>query len=160
MAAATAFRVWSADDRGDSYMTHATDHDHLAQVPLFSRLSAKEREQVRSLMTKVDIPAGTVLARQGATGHEFVIILSGSASVDRDGEHLADVGPGDFQGELSLLDGGPRTATVTTTSPTVLMVATQVEFNALLDSAPSIARQMLPALAHRVRLLAADAHTH
>ena len=141
-------------------MTHAKDDDHLAQVPLFSRLSAKEREQVRSLMTKVDIPAGTVLARQGATGHEFFIILSGSASVDRDGEHLADVGPGDFQGELSLLDGGPRTATVTTTSPTVLMVATQVEFNALLDSAPSIARQMLPALAHRVRLLTADAHTH
>ena len=142
-------------------MSHAKFDDHLALVPLFSRLSAKEREQVRRLMTEVDVPAGTVLARQGATGHEFFIILSGTASIDRDGEHLADVGPGDFQGEMSLLDGGPRTATVTTTSPMVMMVTSQVEFDALLDSAPSIARQMLPALAHRVRSLAApDSHRH
>lgn len=154
------FQGWSVDNRRGSHMSHAKAEDHLAEVPLFSRLTAKEREQVRSLMTDLDVPAGTVLARQGATGHEFFVILSGTASVDRDGEHLADVGPGDFQGELSLLDGGPRTATVTTTSPMRLMVMSQVEFTTLLETAPMIARQMLPALAHRVRSLAADLHSH
>ena len=67
---------------------------------------------------------------------------------------------GDFQGEISLLDGGPRTATVTTTTATTVMVATRGEFLALLDEAPEIARQMLPALAHRVRALNAATHTH
>lgn len=74
--------------------------------------------------------------------------------------HVADVGPGDFQGEISLLDGGPRTATVTATSPMVIMVATQLEFFALLDRVPTIARQMLPALAHRVRAANDAALTH
>ncbi len=141
-------------------MSHTTIDDHLAGVPLFSRLSSKEREQVRGLLTEVRVPEGQVLARQGAQGQEFFIIIEGTATVERDGAHLADVGPGDFQGELSLLDGGPRTATVTATSPMVLMVATRREFTSLLDVAPTIARQMLPALAHRVRMLAADAHSH
>jgi CRP/FNR family transcriptional regulator, cyclic AMP receptor protein len=138
---------------------HEVD-EHLLRVPLFSRLSEKELQQVRSLLTEVNIKPGVVLARQGSTGHEFFIIVSGSASVDRDGEHLADVGPGDFQGEISMLDGGPRTATITATTPMTIMVASHQEFNSLLDSAPMIARQMLPALAHRVRSLTADAHTH
>ena len=129
-------------------MTH---DDQLAHVPLFGHLSRKERREVDQLMTQVDLEPGQVLAHQGATGHEFFLIVGGTAKVERDGVHVADVGPGDFQGEISLLDGGPRTATVTATSPMVIMVATQIEFFALLDRVPALARQMLPALAHRVR---------
>ena len=138
----------------------ASDDDPLAHIPLFASLTEKDRAAVRSLLTEVRIEPGTVLARQGAIGHEFFVIVSGTASVDRDGEHLADVGTGDFQGEISLLDGGERTATVTATSPMTILVATHQEFNSLLDTTPAIARQMLPALARRVRTLAGDAHTH
>lgn len=135
-------------------------HDHLGSVPLFARLSEKERRELGDLFTEVEVPAGQVLARQGAVGHEFFLILAGSASVDHDGNHVADVGPGDFQGEISLLDGGPRTATVTATTPMTLLVASHQEFNSLLDRAPALARQMLPALAHRVRALTEDHITH
>ncbi len=138
---------------------HSPD-EALAHVPLFSRLGEKELASVRSLMTQTDLPAGQVLARQGASGSELFVILSGTASVERDGEHIADVGPGDFIGELSILDQGPRTATVTATSPMLVLVATSQEFNALLDRTPGVARQMLPALAHRVRALADGDHSH
>jgi CRP/FNR family transcriptional regulator, cyclic AMP receptor protein len=134
--------------------------DHLSQVPLFSTLSTKELRSVRGLLTRTEVAPGQVLAREGAIGHEFFIILEGTAAVEREGVHLADVGAGDFQGEISLLDGGPRTATVTATTAMTILVASQREFDSLLDSAPSIARQMLPALAHRVRALTADAITH
>jgi CRP/FNR family transcriptional regulator, cyclic AMP receptor protein len=138
----------------------STDVDHLAHVPIFAGLSDKERHMIRGLLTEVTVEPGKVLARQGSIGHEFFIIVSGSASVDRDGEHLADVGPGDFQGEISLLDAGPRTATVTASTPLTMLVASHQEFNALLDRTPEIARQMLPAIAHRVRSLSHDSHTH
>ena len=96
---------------------HAALDDHLSNVPLFSTLSLKEREAVRSLLSEVDVPTGARLTREGSIGHEFFIIVSGTASVEHEGVHIADVGPGDYQGELSLLDGGRRTATVTATSP-------------------------------------------
>ncbi len=133
---------------------HAALDDHLSNVPLFSTLSLKEREAVRSLLSEVDVPTGARLTREGSIGHEFFIIVSGTASVEHEGVHIADVGPGDYQGELSLLDGGRRTATVTATSPMTVMVASQQEFNTLLDEHPTIARRMLPALAARVRSFA------
>jgi CRP-like cAMP-binding protein len=132
----------------------------LSKVSLFAGLRQKELHRIASLMTRTEVPAGTTLTRQGTIGHEFIIILDGQATVTRDGEEIATVGKGDFQGEISLLDGGPRTATVTTTTTTSVMVATRREFMALLDEAPEIARQMLPALAHRVRAHNAAAHTH
>ncbi len=134
--------------------------DHLAGVPLFARMSTKERLELGNLFTEVEVPAGTVLAKQGSTGHEFFLILSGTAAVDRDGHHVADVGAGSFQGEISLLDGGPRTATVTASTAMTMLVASHQEFNSLLDRAPTLARQMLPALAHRVRALTEDAVSH
>jgi CRP/FNR family transcriptional regulator, cyclic AMP receptor protein len=140
-------------------LRHTVD-DQLAKVPLFSCLGPKELLAVRSLLTQADVQPGHVLAREGSHGTEFFIIVNGTASVDRQGVHVADVGPGDFQGEISLLDGGPRTATVTATSPMTIMVATAHEFRTMLDNTPAVARQMLPALAHRVRALAFDAITH
>ena len=136
--------------------------NHKAQADdyLARGLSSKDLTAVHGLMTEVNVEPGHVLARQGATGHEFFVMLSGTASVDRDGVHLADVGPGDSQGEISLLDGGPRTATITATTAMTILAATYLEFDTLLDNVPTIAHQMLPALANRVRTLADDAVTH
>jgi hypothetical protein len=116
---------------------HKSIDDGLAKVPLFAGLTDKELESVRSLMTE-----------------------TGTASVDRDGEHVADVGPGDFLGEMSLLDGGPRNAAVSATTEVTLMVVSQQDFSQLLDTAPMIARRMLPTLVKRLRAGAADHHTH
>jgi CRP/FNR family transcriptional regulator, cyclic AMP receptor protein len=129
------------------------DDEELAAIPLFAHLSPEERQQVRGCLTEVGLPAGTVLTRQGDTGHEFFVILSGSASVAHDGVHVADLGPGDFQGEIALLDHSPRTATVTCTTPVTLLVASQREFSALFDRAPTLAKEMLPTLAHRYQML-------
>lgn len=125
----------------------------LGSIPLFSELTAKELGQIRSLMTSVTVGVGTTLTREGQTGHDMFIIVSGNATVSRGGQLLATVGPGDFQGEISLLDGGPRTATVTATTEMELLVATSQEFNAMLDKSPALARRMLPALARRIRAL-------
>ena len=127
--------------------------DILSSIPLFAELSAKELTQIRSLMTQVKVPAGTTLTREGQVGHEMLVIMSGTASVSRGGQHVATVGTGDFQGEISILDGGPRTATVTATTDMELLVATAQEFNALLDASPMVARRILPALARRIRAL-------
>jgi CRP/FNR family transcriptional regulator, cyclic AMP receptor protein len=139
---------------------HKSADDGLAKVPLFAELTEKELESVRSLMTETNVPAGTILARQGQTGHEFFVVVSGTASVDRDGEHIASVGPGDFLGEMSLLDGGPRNADVSASTEMTLMVVSQRDFSQLLDTVPMIARRMLPTLVKRLRAGAAVHHTH
>jgi CRP-like cAMP-binding protein len=137
---------------------HDPDDAALARVPIFAGLGDKELHAVRRLMTRIDIEPGFVLARQGAYGNEFFVVLSGTAKVERDGEVLAEVGPGDFQGEMSLLDGGTRTASVIATTPMTILVANHAEFNSLLESTPMVARQMLPAIVARLRALAGDAH--
>ena len=104
-------------------------------------------------MTSVQVEAGTTLTREGQVGHEMLVIVSGTALVSRGGQQVATVGAGDFQGEISILDGGPRTATVTATTDMEILVATAQEFNALLDASPMVARRILPALARRIRAL-------
>jgi CRP/FNR family transcriptional regulator, cyclic AMP receptor protein len=145
----------------DAQMTPKESADEaLARVPLFSHLGKKELGAVRELMTRIDLPLDQVLTRQDAHGSELFVILSGTASVVRDGQHISDVGPGDFIGEMSILDRGPRTATITATSDMIVLVATRQEFNSLLDRLPIIARQMLPALASRIRTLTTEHHSH
>ena len=129
----------------------------LSHVPIFAGLGAEELDDVRGLLTEVGIDAGTVLVRQGSHVNEFFVIESGTARVERDGVEIAEVGPGDFQGEIALLDGGARTATVTASTAMTILVATHAEFNGLLDRAPTIARQMLPTLVARLRAMATDA---
>jgi CRP-like cAMP-binding protein len=104
----------------------------------------------------VDVPAGKVLMRQGDTGVDMMIIVSGSVSVERDGNRLNTLGPGDFFGEIALLDGGPRTATVTSEEPTRLLVITHRDFHSMMDEFPEVADQVLNALANRVRRLEPD----
>lgn len=124
--------------------------DRLARVPIFSGLGSKERQEVLNLFTELSVEEGRVIIRQGKPGREFFIVESGTATVERDGAIVAQIGPGDYQGELSLLHGGIRTATVTATSPMTLLVASSPEFNSLLDRVPMVARQMLPELVERL----------
>src|SRR5207249_8965616 len=100
----------------------------LKQVPLFADLSARELAFVASRTDEVSVSAGKELTRQGRPSHSFYVILDGAAEVTIDGEHRAKLGKGDFFGEISMLDRGEGTATVTTTSPTTLMVMSHSQF--------------------------------
>jgi CRP-like cAMP-binding protein len=123
----------------------------LRSVSLFAGLGQRELEEVERLADTVDLPAGTVLMRQGASGHEMFVIASGSVRVDQDGRELAQLGPGDVVGEIALLSEGPRTATVTTLEPTTVFVLAHREFHTLMDSSPTIRQCVFDALAGRIR---------
>lgn len=123
----------------------------LAAVPLFAGAGRRQLEQIASMCTEVSVTAGQVLCREGGPGHEFFVLEHGSAEVTVDGRRVAEVGPGDFFGELALLDGGARTATVTALTDGQVLVLTAAEFAGLLDSEPSVAVRMLPAIGRRLR---------
>lgn len=132
--------------------------DHLAGVRLFAGLSRKELSKVARAVDELSLPAGKELVAQGAPGHECFVIVEGEASVQIDGDEVAKLGAGDHFGELALLDGGPRTATVVATTPVQVLVIGQREFAAVLDGVPELARKLLQSLAGRVRELDAQAH--
>jgi CRP-like cAMP-binding protein len=124
----------------------------LKQVWLFERCTHKELVALARLATPVTVEQGRVLAKEGAPGREFMVVVEGSASATSDGEEVGKVGPGSFFGELALLDGGPRTATVRAETPMLVLVLDRSEFNSLVDrSIPSVARRMLVTLAERLR---------
>lgn len=129
--------------------------DMLAAVPLFSSCSQSELRQIARLGTPVPVAAGTVLTAEGRPGREFFLVIEGAADCSIGDVHAASFGPGDFFGELSLLDGGPRTATVTAESDMEVLVLDAREFSSLLAASPSITGKVLATLARRLR--AADA---
>jgi CRP/FNR family cyclic AMP-dependent transcriptional regulator len=134
--------------------------DHLSEVPLFSGCSTKDLQRLARASDEVRVDAGRVLTTQGEIGREVFVILDGAAEVRRDGEVVATLGPGDQVGELSLLDGGPRTATVTATTDVNLLVLTRPAFNGVLDEIPTLAHKLLVSLAHRLRAAEASSHSH
>ena len=123
----------------------------LRNVWLFERCTTKELAALARLTTPVDLPAGKVLVRQGERGHEFFVITGGSVEATRDDLLIATLGPGSFFGEMSLLERLPRSATVTTTEPTSVLVLTARAFEDLIASMPSVDRKMLVVLAGRLR---------
>lgn len=126
----------------------------LQNVWLFSACSRGELEHIASISTPIETEAGKVLAREGRPGLEFFVIVSGTATVSLGGQKIGELGPGSFFGELALLEGAPRTATVTADVPMSLMVLTKAEFDELIDSgAPSVARKMLTAVGARLRAM-------
>ena len=129
---------------------HRTDHP-LANVRLFHACTRDELAVIVSVTTLIDVPAGRVLCSQGAPGDEFFVIVDGSAAVTIDGDQVAILGPGGFFGEMALLDGGPRIATVTATTPARLLVLTRPEFTALLERAPTVCHRILIGVGHRLR---------
>jgi CRP-like cAMP-binding protein len=127
--------------------------DHLAAVPLFRGCNAKELRRIAKAVDEVAVEDGYVLAEQDTTGKQAFVIVEGEVVVKRNGRKVATLGPGQSVGELALLDGGPRTATVVAAGPCELLVLGQREFSGLLDGAPGLARRMLSNLAARVREL-------
>lgn len=131
--------------------------NQLALVPLFSALSKHDLQQVDRAADRIEVEAGRELVTEGRTGREFFLILEGTAVVRRNGRKIAALGPGQFFGELSLLDKGPRTATVVAETDMKLLVLGQREFGGLIDGVPGMAAKLLQGLAHRLR--EADAKT-
>ena len=131
-------------------------HDLLRRVPLFSRLSGHSLDEVERLADEIDVPAGRELIRQGAFAHEFFLVLEGEVRIDRGGVQVNTLGPGDFLGEIALVDGGTRSATATTTAPSRLLVLGNREFNTLMSDFPDVRIGVLEALAQRVRRLDPD----
>lgn len=131
--------------------------DLLKSVPLFAGFSRHELERLGMLTDRVDLPAGRVLMRQDETGHEMFVIVHGRAQIERDGRVIAERGDGDMLGEIALVDTGPRTATVTLTEPSQLLVVGHRDFHSLMDEMPTVRAQVLESLARRVRHLDPDA---
>ena len=123
----------------------------LRNVPLFSGLSAKELMSLSRLMDEIDLKPGTVIIREGNTGGEFFIVLEGTIEVKRKGRRLARLGPGDYLGEIALIDHGPRTATAMVETDARLLVLASREFHSMLASDPRIENKILRTLAARVR---------
>jgi CRP/FNR family transcriptional regulator, cyclic AMP receptor protein len=127
--------------------------DHLAQVPLFAACSKKELQTIARASDELSLPAGRVLVEQGTSGHECFVLVDGTVDVAINGESVATLGPGAYFGELSLLDKGPRTATVTAETPVTVLVLGPREFATVLDEVPSLSHKMLASLAGRIREL-------
>lgn len=127
--------------------------DLLRTVPLFAGLDDADIRRLGELVDEVDLPAGRVLMTQGEHGSEMVIVIDGMASVVRDGQPLDDCGPGSILGEISLLDGGPRTATVTLSEPSRLLILGRRAFHSLMDEFPEVRMRVLETVAQRLRTL-------
>ena len=123
---------------------------HLRSVPLFADLSRRELEVVGQAATDLELPAGRVLITEGSSGHEMFVVTDGTLDVTADGEHLAEIGPGEFVGEMALLTHCPRNATVTATTDVTVIHLDGRAFSAMLEKAPQIAVKMLPVVAGRV----------
>jgi CRP/FNR family transcriptional regulator, cyclic AMP receptor protein len=123
----------------------------IASVPLFAELNKGEIEFLGRLMDEVDIPDGKVLTREGARGGEFFLVLEGSIRIERGGTEINQLGPGDFLGEIALIDQGPRTATATADGPARVMVLTASAFASMLGQNPGVESKILRVLASRVR---------
>jgi len=121
----------------------------LHSVPFFSTLDKKDLAEVARQTDEVDVRAGKVLAREGEIGQEFFVIEEGTAEVTVNGSPVRDLGPGDFFGELALLEEDRRTATVTATSAMKLIVMTRASFRAMDQTMPAIHAEVQAAIEQR-----------
>jgi CRP-like cAMP-binding protein len=122
----------------------------IKQVPLFANCSKKNLQEIAKISDEIDLPQGKVLTREGRSGHEFFVLIEGTAEVTRDSKRLRMLRPGDFFGEIALVSRVPRTATVTTTSPVRALVLSVQNFRSLVDRNPTVALQVLEAVAQRL----------
>jgi CRP/FNR family cyclic AMP-dependent transcriptional regulator len=118
------------------------DPKRLKDISLFKRLSRKDLTHLGHWTDEVDVPEGKRLAEQGTFAYEFLVIEDGTADVIQDGERIRSLGPGDFFGEIGLLESERRTATVVATSPMRLIVMTGRDFSAMRSEMPHIAKQI------------------
>ena len=127
--------------------------EQLKEVPILSSCTNKELSKVAKAADEIRMTAGTLLVDQGQMGREAFIIVDGTVSVKRNNRKIAELGPGEVLGELSLLDHGPRTATAVCETDCLLLVLDQRHFLAVLDDVPSMNHKLLANLASRIREL-------
>lgn len=123
----------------------------LRNVPLFSQLSQRQLNAVARHVDEIQLRKGAVLAKQGAQGLEAIIIVDGRARVVTDGKAIAELTAGDVVGEMSVIDGKPRSATVIAQTPMDLLVLHRRDFVFLLETVPGLQRKLLVTLCQRVR---------
>ena len=123
----------------------------LAGVPLFAHCSARDLEFVASRTDEVSVPAGRQLVRQGDPGDTFYVLLEGEADVEVDGSSRPVLVPGDFFGEISMLDRGAATATVVTRTPVRLMVMSHAQFRDAVKGSDDLLSQVMAAMGERLR---------
>ena len=126
---------------------------HLQRVPLFSGLNEDELGRVAELSRIAEVPAGTVVTQTGEPGDSFFIIIDGAVTVRTPAGADIQLQPGDFFGEMSLLDGEPRSATIVATTDLRLLIVDRSHFWRLLDETPDLVRRILTILSRRVRRL-------
>jgi CRP/FNR family transcriptional regulator, cyclic AMP receptor protein len=142
-------------------MTLTQDHraELLARAPLLDGVDETGIAMIASRVVEVEFPKDHVIARQGEVGTGFFLVASGSVRVVRDGRTIAHIGPGDFFGELSVLDGRPRVAQVVAEEPTICLALASWEFEAVVMEQPAVALAVLRGLAGRLRgVTEADRH--
>lgn len=127
-----------------------TTEEQLARVPLFQDLSKQHLRRIGGLTTQLHQREGEVIAREGATGNEFIIVLEGELEVRRGDAVVATMGPGDYVGEIALVHNRPRTATVVAKTPVVVEVIGRQEFAALLTDEPDVAQEIMATMAQRL----------
>ena len=125
--------------------------EHLRNVNLFQGCSTKDLEKIARASDEITMPAGSLIVDQGQTGREAFIVLEGSVLVRRNGKKVGVYGPGTVVGEMSLLDHGPRTATVICETDCTLLLLDQRHFMGVLDEVPALAHKLLGTLAARIR---------
>ena len=123
----------------------------LERVPLFAGVPDAGLEEIARIVDEVDVPAGTALTHEGRHEGYFFIIVSGTVRIERGGQTINTIGPGDFLGEIALLDGGPRTATATTETPCLLLSMTHERFFDLIDSSASVRKAIIESVGQRLR---------
>ena len=124
--------------------------DRLAEIPLFASLSKRERAQVARAADEVQVPEGKRLVEQGRFAYEFVAIEEGTADVVQDGKTIRQLGPGDFFGEIGLLEAERRTASVIATSPMKLIVVFGPQLRSLERDMPQLQEQLRAAIRERL----------
>jgi len=122
----------------------------LKRVPLFAECSKSELRELAMTADEIDLRDGHVLTKEGRPGREFFVLIDGAARVTQKGRKIADLGAGDWFGEIALLTDAPRTATVTATSPVDVLVVTDRSFRRVVETMPSIALKVLASVGERL----------
>jgi CRP/FNR family transcriptional regulator, cyclic AMP receptor protein len=125
------------------------EESELLSVPLFESLSREERRVIAQYADEIEVPEGTELVRQGEFAYEFFVIEEGNTDVTRDGERVAELGPGDFLGEMGIVGKVVRNATVVTTSPATVIVMTSQAFRSMARSNAAVADRITAAVEER-----------
>jgi CRP-like cAMP-binding protein len=125
------------------------EESELRSIPLFESLTSEERRAIAPHADEVDAQEGTELVRQGEFAYEFFVIEEGTAEVLRDGERIAELGPGDFLGEMGIVGKVVRNATVVTTSPARVIVMTEQALRSMARTNPAVADRITAVVEER-----------